>query len=157
MRWWTLPPQMDFSPRTRVYIWGGRWGSNRRDSGQCDLVLVYRFLSKDVWIFSGICGGYPMWDTSMILWCVSHLFGSAICQNLWKDSWDPGGACLSPMCTIDKQFSESRLLAIIESPCTMTLAPTNEAINHETSEKNINRQGKKWSCNGVRIDFYQNA
>jgi hypothetical protein len=44
----------------------------------------------------------------------------------------------------------------------MTLAPTNEAIRHETSsKKNLNRQGKKLTgllgCHviGARIDFYQ--
>ncbi len=112
---------MDLSPCTRVYIWGGRWVGNQRDSGPCDLVLVYRFLStKDLWIFSFWCGGYLTWDTSMILWHTSHLFGSTICQNLWKDSWDPVGACLSPSYTNNKQFSESRLLAIIGLPWPMT-------------------------------------
>jgi hypothetical protein len=45
----------------------------------------------------------------------------------------------------------------------MTLTPTNEAIRHETSGKNLIRQDKKMtdllSCHviGVRIDFYQKA
>ena len=104
-------------------------------SGPCDLVLVYRFLSKDLWIFSGWCGGYATWDTSMILWRVSHLLGSAICQNLWKDSQDPGGACLPPLYTSDKQFRKSLLLAIIGSPWPITLTPMNKAISHETGEK----------------------
>ena len=61
-------------------------------------------------------------------------------------------------------FSEARLLAINGSPWPMTLAPTNEAIRHETSgKKDLNRQGKKLTgllgCHviGVRIDFYQKA
>jgi hypothetical protein len=46
----------------------------------------------------------------------------------------------------------------------MTLAPTNEAIRHETSgKKDLIRQGKKMTnllgrhVIGVRIDFYQKA
>ena len=154
---------MDLSPRTRVCIRGGRWVNNLKDSGTCDLVLVYRFLSKDLRIFSGWCVGYPTWDTSMIPWCVSHLFGSAICQNLWKDSWDPGGARLSPSYTRDKWFSKSRLLAIFGLPWSMTLAPTNEAISHETSETRPYPSRQKMTdlmgCHviGVRIDFYQKA
>ncbi len=60
-------------------------------------------------------------------------------------------------------FIKSRLLAIIGSPWFMTLAPTNEAIRHETSNKNLIPQGKKLTnllgCHiiGVRIDFYQEA
>ena len=134
------------SPHTRVYVWGGHWVSNQRDSGLCDLVLVYRFLSKDRWTFSGWCGGYPKWDTSMIPWHVSHLLWSAICQKLWKDSEDPGGACcLSPLYTRDWRFSKSRLLAIFGLPWPRTLSPTNEAIRHKTSgKKDLIRQGKKW-------------
>ncbi len=84
VRWWASPPPMDLSPCTRVYIQGGRWVSNW--SGFCpyDLVLSYRFLSKDRWIFSGWCGGYPTWNSSMISWRVSHLLGSALCQILEK-------------------------------------------------------------------------
>jgi hypothetical protein len=41
-------------------------------------------------------------------------------------------------------FSELCLLAIIGLPWPMTLAPTNEAIRHETSgKKNLIHQGKK--------------
>jgi hypothetical protein len=118
--WWASPPHMDLSPHTRVYIWGGCWVSNWIDSGPCDLVLVYRFLSIDLWIFSGWCVGYPTWDTSMIPWRVNHLIGSAICQNLWKDLWDPDGACQSPLYTSNKQFSKSGLLAIFGLPWPMT-------------------------------------
>ncbi len=134
------------------------------DSGPYDLVLSYRFLSKDLWIFSGWCDGYPTWDSSMVLWRVSHLFGSAIYRIFWKDSEDPGGACLSPLYTIDSLFSKLRLLAIIGLPWPMTLAPTNEAIRHETSgKKTLSVKVKKLTnllgCHviGVRIDFYQKA
>ncbi len=61
-------------------------------------------------------------------------------------------------------FSEAHLLAIIGLPWPMTLAPTNEAIRHETSgKKNLIRQGKKIDqlsglhVVGVRINFYQKA
>jgi hypothetical protein len=67
--------------------------------------------------------------------CVSHLLGSDVSPNLWKDSEDPGGACLSPSYTSNKQFSKSRLLAIIDLPWPMTLTLTNEAISHETGKK----------------------
>ncbi len=102
------------------------------DSGPFnDLVLSYRFLSNDLWIFSGWCGGCSTWDSSLVSWHVSHLFGSAICWIIWKDLEDPGGACLAPSYTSDWPFSESRLLAIIGSPWPMTLTPTNEAIRHK--------------------------
>ena len=61
-------------------------------------------------------------------------------------------------------FSEARLLAINGLPWPMTLAPTNEAIRHETSgKKDLICQGKKLTdlmgCHvkGVRIDFYQKS
>ena len=57
-------------------------------------------------------------------------------------------------------FSEARLLAINGLPWPMTLAPTNEAIRHETSgKKDLNRQGKKidrlagLSCNRCKDRF----
>ncbi len=87
VRWWTSPPQMDLSPRARVYIQVGRWVSDRSEFCPYDLVLSYRFLSKDLWIFSSWCGGYPTWDSGMVSWGVSHLFGSAICwifEKFWK-------------------------------------------------------------------------
>ena len=59
VRWWTSPPQMVISPRTRVYIQGAVGSAIGVDSGRCDLVLFYRFLSKDLWIFPGWCFGYP--------------------------------------------------------------------------------------------------
>jgi hypothetical protein len=100
----------------------------------------------------------------MILWRVSHLLGSCHLSNLRKDLEDPGGACLSPLYTSDWLFSESRFLAINGSPWPMTLAPTNEAIRHETSgKKTLSVKVKKLTnllgCHviGVRIDFYQKA
>ncbi len=122
VRWWTSPPQMDLSPRTRVYVWGGRWSAICSNSNPYDLLLTYRFLSKDLWIFSSWCGGYPTWDSSMI--CGA----SAICSDLmsvhifWKDSEDPGGACLSPSYTSVGYFSKARLLAMNGSPWPMTLS-----------------------------------
>ena len=69
-----------------------------------DLILVYRFLSKDHWIFFRL-----MWWTSYLgfqycMWRVSHLLGSDVSSNLWKDLEDPGGACLSLLYTSDWLF-----------------------------------------------------
>jgi hypothetical protein len=108
-----------------------------------------------------------MWWLSYIgyrydMWRVNHLLGSDVSTNLWKDSEDHGGACLSPSCTRDKGFSESRLLAISGSPWPMTLTPTNEAISHETGRKKTLTVNAKTLTNllgchviGVRIDLYQ--
>jgi hypothetical protein len=64
--------------------------------------------------------GIPVW----------YRGASAICLDLhlifWKDSEDPGGACLSPSYTSDWLFSESRPLAIIGLPWPMT--PTKNAF-----------------------------
>ena len=80
----------------------------------------------------------------MIPWHVSHLLGSTICQNLRKDLQDPVGACLSLSYTSDKQFSKLCHLAIFWSPWPVTLAPTNEAIRHETTgKKTLSVKGKK--------------
>jgi hypothetical protein len=51
---------------------------------------------------------------------VSHLLRSDVSPNLWNDSEDPGGVCLSQSYTSDKQFSKLRLLAIIGLPWPMT-------------------------------------
>ncbi len=86
------------------------------DYGLYDLVLVYSFLWKDLWIFPSWCVGYPMQDACMIPWHVSHLLGSVICQNLWKDSWDSGGACLSLPYTSNKPFCKLCHLAVFWLP-----------------------------------------
>ncbi len=74
------------------------------NSNPYNLVLVYRFLSKDLWIFFWL-----MWWISYLgfqygMWRVSHLFGSDVSLNLWKDSEDPDGACLTPLYTSDWLF-----------------------------------------------------
>ena len=91
----------------------------RVDSGPHDLVLLYRFLLKDLCIFSGWCGGYPPWDTPMIYGTSALCFDLPSVGIFWKDSEDPGGACLPPSYTSDKEFSKSRLLAIIGLPWPM--------------------------------------
>jgi hypothetical protein len=98
------------------------------------------------------------------MWRVSHMLGSNVSPNLWKDLEDPDGTCLSPSYTSDKQFSELHLLAIIKLPWLMTLAPTNEAISHETGgKKTLTVKAKKmtnllgYHVIGVRIDLYQKA
>ncbi len=85
----TLTPQMDLSPRTRVYVWGGRWVSNRSGfwpvgSGTVLQIHIKRSL-----------------DLSWLMWWISYLgirYGimarqpsAWICHlaNLWKDSVDP--------------------------------------------------------------------
>ena len=112
------------------------------DSGLYDLVLSYRFLLKDRWIFSGWCGGYPTWDTHMICGASAICLDPPSVRIFWKDPEDPGG-CLSLAYTSNKQFRESRLLAIIGSPWPMTLA--NEAYDtrpHEWSYQSWNRRKK---------------
>ena len=93
-----------------------------------DLIPVYRFLSKDLRIFSGWCGGYLTWDSSMVSWRVIHLFGSAICWIVEKIR----KILVVPVCPrrtpVIGYFSKSRLLAIIESPWPMT--PTKQAWRH---------------------------
>ena len=56
----------------------------------------------------------------MIPWRVSHLLGSAICQNLCKDLPDPSGACLPSLYTSNEKFSELRHLVISWLPWPMT-------------------------------------
>ncbi len=127
------------------------------DSGPYDLVLSYRFLSKDLWVVYGWCGGYPTWDSSMVSWRVSHLFGSAICpicEKIWKILVVPVCPCCTPAIGY---FSKSRLLAIIGLPWPMTLVPTNEAIRHETSGRNLVKV-KTWPtcwdvCNRCKDNF----
>ncbi len=153
---------MDLSPRTKVYIQGGCWVSNW----------------SGFWpIWSGTVLQIPIkrsFDLFWLMWWISYLglrYGimarqpsAWICHllNLWKDSEDPGGACLSLLYTSDWLFSKSRLLAIIGLPWPMTLVPTNEAIRHETSSKKtlsvkVKKLADLLGCHviGVRIDFYQ--
>ena len=119
MRWWILSAQMDLSPCTRVYIRGGRWVSNWRDSGLRDLVLVYQkiFGSFPADVVDILCG-IPVW----------YRGASAIClelpsrPNLWKGLWDSSGASLSLLYTSNWQFRESCLLAIFGLPWPMTLS-----------------------------------
>jgi hypothetical protein len=40
------------------------------------------------------------------MWHISHLLGSDVSLNLWKDLEDPGGACLSPLYTSDWLFQQ---------------------------------------------------
>ena len=108
------------------------------NSDPYDLLLTYRFLPKDLWIFSSWCGGYPTWDSGMTLWRLSHLLESAICQifeKIWTILVVPVWHCRTPAIGC---FSKLRLLAIIGLPWPMALAPTNEAIRHETSGKKPN-------------------
>ena len=126
---------MDLSPRIRVYIQVGCWVSHLLRfwpvwSGNSLQIPVERSLDLS-WLMCWL--SYVGYQFDM--WCFSHLLGSAICLNLWKDSWGPGDCCLSPMYTSNMRFSKSRLLAIFGSPWPMTLTPTNEAISHETSWK----------------------
>ncbi len=120
-RWWTSPPQMNLSPRTRVYIQGGRWVSNW----------------SGFWpVWSGTALQTPIkrsLDLFRLMWWISYLglrYDTVACQpsawichlsNLWEDLEDPGGACLSPLYTSDWLFRESRLLAIIGLPWPMTV------------------------------------
>ena len=112
---------MDLSLCTRVYIQGGWWASYLFEfwpvrSGTILQILIKRSLDlfQLMWWLSYVRCRYDMW-------CVSHLLGSDVSPNLWKDLEDAGGACLSPSYTSDKQISESRLLAIIGSPWPMTV------------------------------------
>ncbi len=160
-----LTPQMDLSPRTRVYVRGGRWAGHLLEfrpvrSATNLQIPIKRSLDlfRLMWWISYLGFRYDIVVRQPSAW-ICHL------SNLWKDSEDPGGACLSPSYTSDWLFSESRLLAIIGLPWPMTLAPTNEAIRHETSgkKKNLSVKVKKLTdllgCHviGVRIDFYQKA
>ena len=109
VRWWTLPPQMDLSPRTRVYIQGGRWVSNR--SGFCP---VWSVTVLQIPIRRSL-------DLFRLMRWISYLGfrydivarqpSARICHllNLWKDLKDRGGVCLSPWYTSNWLFSESRL------------------------------------------------
>jgi hypothetical protein len=131
----TLTPHVDLSLCTRVYIRGSRWVGHLFEFRpvQSDTSLqipIKRSLDlfRLMWWISYLGFQYCMWH-------VSHLLGSDVSPNLWKDSEDPGGACLSPSYTSVGLFSELRPLGIIRSPWHMTLAPTNEAIRHETSGK----------------------
>ena len=90
---------------------------------------------KELWIFSGWCGGYPTWDTRMIPGASAICLDPPFVGIFWKYWEDPGGACLSPSYTSNKGFSELHLLLIIELPWPMTLTPTNEAISRETGGK----------------------
>jgi hypothetical protein len=115
-----LTPQMNLSPRTRVYIQGGSWASYLFEfwpvwSGTIVQISIKRSLDlfRLMWWLSYVGYRYYMWP-------VSHLLGSDVSPNLWNDLEDPGGACLSPSYTSDKRFSKSHLLAIIGSPWPMT-------------------------------------
>ncbi len=119
VRWWTC--QMDLSPRTRVYIQGGRWVSNRSGfwpvwSGTVLQIPIKRSLDlfQMMW-----------WISYLGLWydIVAHQPSAWICHllNLWKDLEDPGGACLSLPYTSNWLFSKLYLLAIFGLPWPMTL------------------------------------
>ncbi len=56
------------------------------------------------------------------------MLGSDVSLNLWTDLEDPGGACLSPSYTSNKQFNKSRLLAIIGLPWPMTGQAPNKML-----------------------------
>ena len=100
----TLIPQMDLSLVPESTYEGAIGSAICLNSNPYNLLLTYRFPSIDLWIFSSWYGGYPTWDSSMI--CGA----SAICLELmsvrifWKNSEDPGGACLSPSYTSDWLF-----------------------------------------------------
>ena len=115
-----LTPQMDLSPCTRVYIQGGQWSSHLFGfwpiwSGTILQIPIKRSLDlfRLMWWLS-----YVEYQCDM--WRISHLLGSDVSMNLWKDLEDHGGACLSLSYTSNMRFSESRLLAIIGLPWPMT-------------------------------------
>ncbi len=141
----TLTPRVDLTPHTRVYIQGGRWVGH---------LFEFRPVRSDTSLQIPIKRSL---DLFRLMWWISYLGfqwgivahqpSAWICHlsNLWKDSEDPGGACLSPLYTSDWLFSEAHPLAIIGSPWPMTLTPTNEAIRHETSgKKTLSVKVKKW-------------
>jgi hypothetical protein len=84
--------------------------------------------------------------------CISHLLGSDVSPNLWKDLEDPGGACLSPSYTSDKQFSKLRLLPKIGSPWSMTRRWQSVLRQHHThhrcpTARRMRRTEEgKWRC-----------
>ncbi len=111
VRWWTSPPQMDRSPCTRVYIRGGLWVSNRSGfwpvwSGTVLQIPIKRSLDlfRLMWWIFYLGLRYDIMACQPSAW-ICHLF------NLWKDSEDPGGACLSPSYTSIWLFSKSRLFS----------------------------------------------
>ncbi len=94
VRWWTSPPQMDFSPHTRVYIWGGCWVSNRSGFWPIWLGTVLQIpikrsldLFRLMWWISYLGLQYDILARQPTAWNC-HL------SNLWKDSENPG-LCLS--------------------------------------------------------------
>ncbi len=107
----------------------------RVDSGPCDLVLVYRFLWK---IFGSFLA-----DVLAILHRIPVWYhgASAICLDLpsVRIFEKIREILVVPVChrsyTSDNRFNESGHLVIFWLPWPMTLAPTNEAIRHETSGK----------------------
>ncbi len=115
-----LTSQMDLSPCTRVYIRGGQWASHLFrfwpvQSGTILQIPIKRSLDlfRLMWWLSYVGYRYDMWR-------VSHLLGSDVSLNLWKDLEDPGGACLSPSYTSNKRFTKICLLAILKLPWHMT-------------------------------------
>ena len=113
------------------------------DSGPYDLVLIYRFLLKDLWIFLGWCVGYPTWEIQYDTWRISHLLEPAICLLLWRRFVRTGGAYLSPSYTSDKRFSKPCHLSDILAPW-LWHSPPNEAIRCVIKwKKDLIHQGKK--------------
>ncbi len=116
VRWWASPPHIDLSPCTRVYIRGGCWVRSEWIlpvwSGTVLQIPIKR--SLDLFQLSYLGLRYDIVARQPSAW---------ICplSNSWKDSEDPGGACLSPLYTRNWLFSKSRLLAIVGLPWPMTL------------------------------------
>ena len=81
-----LTPQMDLSLCTRVYIQGGRWVGHlfefrpvRSDTSLQIPIKRSLDLFRLMWWLSYVGYRYDMWH-------VSHLLGSDVSPNLWKDS-----------------------------------------------------------------------
>ncbi len=100
----TLTPQMDLSPRTRVYVQGGRWVGHlfefRPVQSDTNLQIPIK-RSLDLFLL--------MWWISYLgfqysMWRVSHLFGSDVSPYLLKRFGRSWGACLSPSYTRDWLF-----------------------------------------------------
>ena len=159
-----LTPWVDLSPRTRVYIPGGCWVSHLFGfwpvwSGTCLQIPIKRSLDLPqlmCWLSYTVmtCGA-----SAICLDLMSVRIFEQICEIL-----------VVPFCHClyisDKQFSESRLLAIIGSSWPMTLAPQMKLSVMKQVKKDLNRQGNKIDrldgisligLIGVRIDFYQKA